>query len=137
MLAQYPRDSIFCLETWDPEGGDITWHHHPSGRKESLKESRGQVLQLMNQKADMKEVAFLHHCHGGVKAIIEKNHLGNMKPNGCSVYLWASKLDNIIPNGKQLGVIPSFGFVTCTFLVDREVVSVEDAVKRLSEKPSD
>ena len=52
----------------------------------------------MKSKAEQKEIGFLHHVHGGVKAIIEKSYTGgHMKQNGCSVYLWANKQDDLNP----------------------------------------
>ena len=36
LKAKFVRDTAFCLERWDPEGGDIKWHDHKSGWKESV-----------------------------------------------------------------------------------------------------
>ena len=54
-------------------------------------QSRPQCLALMKEKANEKEVGFLHHVSQGVKAIIEKGITGAFHHNGCSIYLWANK----------------------------------------------
>ena len=59
MDAKFPRETAFCLYGWDPVGGDIKWHNHESGWKESLTQSRPQTLALMKEKAAEKEVGFL------------------------------------------------------------------------------
>ena len=92
----------------------------------------------MKSKADQKEIGFLHHVHGGVKAIIEKSYTsGHMKPNGCSIYLWANKQDDLNPFNQPLAVIAGCGFLRCTTVVDKEVLSFEDALIRIKQKPQD
>ena len=82
------------MEGWDPVDRDIKWHDHASGWKESVMHSRPQALALMKEKANEKDVGFLHHVSQGVKAIIEKGITGAFHHNGCSIYLWANKQDD-------------------------------------------
>ena len=66
-----PRDTVFCIQGWDPAGSEIE-------RYESLEESRKQVIELIRQKADQKDTGFLHINIGSHKAIIEKALTGPM-----------------------------------------------------------
>ena len=59
--------------------------------KESVIQSRPQVRALLKEKANEKDVGFLHFGHAGVNSIIEKNLTGEFHKNGCSIYLWAAK----------------------------------------------
>ena len=49
------------LQNWDPTGNDIKYHSHASGKKEDIAQSRPQVIALMKERIDKKEVGFLHH----------------------------------------------------------------------------
>ena len=119
--AKLRRDTAFCLERWDPCGGDIKWHDHASGVKESVIQSRSQVLDLMREKAEEKNVGFLHHVDGGVKAIIEKNITGHMSKNGCSIYLWAAKQNDRNVLNQDLAVIAGYGFRKAITQVEENV----------------
>ena len=57
--AKFPRDTAFCLERWDPVGGDVKWHDHESGWKESVIQSRPQCKALLKEKAAQKDIGFL------------------------------------------------------------------------------
>ena len=133
--AKLPRDTAFCLERWDPVGGDIKWHDHESGWKESVIQSRPQCIALMKEKSNQKDIGFLQHVSQGVKAIIEKKLTGQFHPNGCSIYLWATKQDDKNQLNQQLGVIAGSGFVQATTKVDEGVKDYDDALARIQSKP--
>ena len=60
-----------------------------------------------------------------------------MKSNGCSIYLWANKQNDLNIHKKSLAVIAGFGFVSCTTKIEQEVLNVEDAEARLKDKPEE
>ena len=55
--------------------------------------------------------------------------------NGCSIYLWAHRLEDVGPNGFRLGVIPGKGFNSKVTQVHTNVQSFDDAVARLKSLP--
>ena len=91
----------------------------------------------MKEKANEKDVGFLHHGDGGVKAIIEKRITGEFNKNGCSIYLWASKENDKNMLGQKLAVIAGQGFLSCTEIVDRGVKSYDDALAKIKAKPKE
>ena len=137
LMVQFPRDTAFCLYGWDPVNGDIKWHDHETGWKESLTQSRTQTLALLKEKAAEKDVGFLHHVSMDVKAIIEKNLTGQLHRNGCSIHLWATKQDDKNQLDEQLAVIAGRGFITNTEQVDEEVKNYDDALAKIKAKPKE
>lgn len=91
----------------------------------------------MKEKADQKDVGFLHHVDGGVKAIIEKSYMGSWHKNGCSIYLWANKQDDKNMLNQKLAVLAGIGFVKCTTQVEEEVKSFEEALAKIKAKPKE
>ena len=100
-------------------------------------QSRPQVKALMKEKANEKDVGFLHFGHAGVNSIIEKNITGEFHKNGCSIYLWAAKENDKNILGQMLAVIAGQGFLTCTEIVDRGVKSYDDALSKIKAKPKE
>ena len=88
----------------------------------------------MKEKALEKDVGFLQHVSQDVKAIIEKKVSGALHRNGCSIYLWATKLDDKNQLNQQLAVIAGSGIVTSTTKVDEEVKTFEEALEKIKAK---
>ena len=55
------------------------------------------MLRLLKQREASKDVGFLWHNSPGLHAIIEKKLTGVWIKNGCSIYLWAHKLEDENP----------------------------------------
>ena len=82
-----------------------------------------------------KDVGFLWHPNAGVKALVEKNLTGAWTKNGCSIYLWAHRLEDESPTGGRLAVLPGVGFAQKVQQIHSDVFSFEDAVARLKSRP--
>ena len=88
MYKKLPLVKVVCLENWDPVCGDIKWHNHASGRRESIEECKFQVATLALEKSSQKQNGFFYSGYPEVKAIIEKNMEGPWCRSGGSFYTW-------------------------------------------------
>ena len=88
MYAKLPLIKVVLLENWDPVGGDIFWHNHASGKKESIEGCKFQAATLAIQKASQKQNGFFYSDHPSVKALVEKNMEGPWCKSGGSFYTW-------------------------------------------------